>query len=80
MTKQPKQVKAEPDPAWRVDILVQKIIDVSLKRTLDNHPLTARLKAVGLDVPAITREAVQKQLKRDRITNVRSVLKALRRS
>ena len=36
MTKQPKQVKVEPDPGWRVDILIQRIIDVSMKRAVDN--------------------------------------------
>lgn len=77
----PKQeVLQSPDPGWRVDILIQRIIDASLKRAVDNHPLTARLRQVGLDPSTLVRVAVKDQLKRDKITNVRSVIRALRRS
>lgn len=74
-----KQVEIAPNPAGRVDILVERIADLCLKRFVDGHPLTLRLKQVGLDGPAMVRNEVRARLKREKITDVKSLRKALRR-
>jgi hypothetical protein len=78
MKRNPKQAVL-PDPAWRVDVLVDRLVDLLMKRHIDNHPLTARLRQVGLDASLLARNAVRDKLKRERITDVKSLRKALRR-
>ena len=69
-----------PNPAGRVDLLIERTIDLWMKRFVDNHPLTARLRQVGLDGSLIVRGAVKDRLKKERITDVKSLQRALRRS
>lgn len=47
---------------------------------MELHPLHRRLKQeAGLDVSAILQDSLARGLKRERITNVKSVMKALRK-
>jgi hypothetical protein len=71
--------KKPPDTAWRVDLLVERSLDLIMNRFVDNHPLTARLRQVGLDASVLARGAVKDHLKKERITTVKSLRRALRR-
>lgn len=77
MMKKPKDV--QPDPAWRVDVLVERTLDLWMQRFVDNHPLAMRLRQVGLDTSSIVRNQVRAKMKRERITDVGSLRRALRR-
>ena len=74
-----KKPEIQPNPAGRVDVLIERMLDRWMQRFVDNHPLTMRLRQVGLDTSSIVRDEVRDKLKRERITGVKSVMKALRR-
>jgi hypothetical protein len=76
----PQSRAIDPSPAGRVDVLVERVLDRLMERYVDHHPLAVRLRQVGLDSSAIVRGAVKDKLKRERITGVKSVMKALRRT
>jgi hypothetical protein len=75
-----KKPPEPPNPAGRVDVLIERSIDLWMKRYFDNHPFVLHLKnRAGLDGPFLIRAAVSDRLKRERITDIRSLRKALRR-
>jgi hypothetical protein len=56
-----------------------------MKLNVDNHPLTLRLKEVGVDSSSIVREAVKDKLKTDRGVKrlnrgLKKVMKALHKA
>lgn len=70
----------EINPAWRVDVLVERLTDRVLERSVDRHPLVERLKReVGLDFGEIVRSQVTQHLKREKITDIKSLRRALRK-
>jgi hypothetical protein len=75
----------EPSPAGRVDVLIERLVDRWMKLNVDNHPLTLRLKEVGLDSSSIVREAVKEKIKTDRGVKrlnrgLKKVMKALQKA
>lgn len=68
------------NPQYRVDVLLKRVAALLLERSMELHPLHRRLKQeAGLDVSAILQDSLASGLKRERITNVKSVMKALRK-
>lgn len=71
------------NPAGRVDVLIQSTVDLFLKRFVETHRgyagLNARLKEVGVDLGTLARDEVSRRLKRERITDVKSLRRALHR-
>lgn len=60
--REPKQ----SDPACRVDLVIERITDLWLKRFVDHHPLTRHLQQAGIDGPAMVRARVKDQLKSEK--------------
>ena len=76
----PQPNPVEPmNPAGRVDLLVNRTVNVAVARWVDTHPLAERLKQVGLDVGFLIRGYVEHRLKKEKITDIRSLRRALRR-
>lgn len=64
----------------RVDVLFERIADLVLKRSIERHPLHARLKnEVGLDVALLLKNGLADTLKREKIKDLRSLRRALRK-
>lgn len=73
-------MKKPLDPRHRVDVLLKRSAALLLERWVERHPLHGRLKLeAGLDVSGILQDSLSRGLKRERITDVKSVMKALRR-
>jgi len=65
--KRPKNLEPGNPDAARVDVVIERIADLCLRRFVDHHPLTAHLRqATGLDGAAIARAAVRNQLKSEK--------------
>lgn len=67
------------NPSGRVDVLMNRTVDLALKRFVEPHPLHERLKQVGLDFGEILREEISRGLKRAKVSDLKSALKAWRR-
>lgn len=66
--------------AGRVDVLFERIADLLLKRSIERHPLHAKLKdEVGLDVSSLLKNSLADTLKREKIKDLRSLRRALRK-
>lgn len=69
----------ELNPAGRVDVLAKRVADLGVQRFIESHPIHARLKQAGVDIASIIRDSLDAALKRERITDMRSLRRALRR-
>lgn len=73
------EMSKDINPSGRVDVLMNRTVDLALKRFVEPHPLHERLKQVGLDVGEMLREEISRGLKRAKVSDLKSALKAWRR-